>query len=73
MEKNEEGVYPRILGYLKELSHPQGRGPSQLLWPNVSLKKKKKVSLYVAYFPFCLMGNPWKTADRWFWTLRRQT
>lgn len=26
MEKNEEGVYPRILGYLKELSHPQGMG-----------------------------------------------
>lgn len=26
------------------------------------LKKKKKVSLYVAYVPFYLMGNPWKIA-----------
>lgn len=72
MEKNEEGVYPRIFGYLNELSHPQGRGAFKVAMSK-RFPLKKKVPLYVAYVPFYLMGNPWKITDSWCWTLRRQT
>lgn len=44
VENKEERVYPRILGYLKELPYSQGRGLSQLLWPKASALQEEKGS-----------------------------